>query len=71
MKTTQKTLTPGTSLNDYIDTLKKNGFKGLGLWDGSERVPNGTKEKVIIHIRRWCGEWSGWQTFKKEFVYYR
>lgn len=51
---------------DFERFLRRNGFKAV-----SGRVPKGTKEKYIINIRRWCGYWSGWQTFKNQFVFIR
>lgn len=53
-------------MRDFVQALKDGGFSEV-----HGRCPNGTKDKVAINIRRWCGEWSGWQTFKNEFVYAR
>lgn len=53
-------------MKSFIKSLEEGGFK-----QQFGRCPNGTKDKVVINLRRWCGEWSGFQTFKNQFVYAR
>ena len=51
------------------DMLLKQGY--IKKFSFDKRIPKGAKEKVNINIRRWCGEWSGFQTFKNEYVFYK
>lgn len=70
MTVRQKTFKNGSiELLNFCKELESKGFKELEFFE--HRVPNGTNEKVCINIRGWCGNWSGWQTFKNQVVYYK
>ena len=70
MKTRTKILTPyGTELKKYEAQLASEGYRKLPWY--MERVPKGTNKKVCIHLKRWCGEWNGFEVERNAVVWYK
>lgn len=60
MFTKQITAKSDKEVTAIVSGYRNAGYKVLNFWE--RRVPNNTINKLIIKVRRWHGEWSGYKS---------